>query len=428
MSVLVYIMQYMLNLIEKILGKSKANDKKDEVATDYWQTFTSYAPVFSSFSGGIYEQELTRAAVERFAVSCSKLEPHFVGSCNKPIVKIFDKTPNSQMTWSQFLSRLATILECDTTAYVIPSYNDRGDLVGIYPLKAELAEIVVYDNEPWIRFTLSSGEVLAIELDNVAILTKFQYQSDYFGTGNVLDSTMSLIHTQVQSEQAAMKNGAAIRFIGKLTGQVREEDIEKKRERFSEENLSSKNDSGIILYDNTFDSVQQLENSHYTMGTAEMERIEEHVFTYFGTNKDILQNSYNEDGWGAYYEGKIEPFAIQLGEALTRMLFSSGEQKKNKVVFSASRLSYASNASKRNMIRDMVDRGIMTVNEAREVLQLPSVNDGDRFIIRGEYIPADTIEAHALKRLPMSDEDDNDFDLGGDDQIYNDTDARGKDE
>jgi len=33
----------------------------------------------------------------------------------------------------------------------------------------------------------------------------------------------------------------------------------------------------------------------------------------------------------------------------------------------------------------MCDRGIMTINEAREILQLPPIENGDVFILRGEY-------------------------------------------
>ena len=50
--------------------------------------------------------------------------------------------------------------------------------------------------------------------------------------------------------------------------------------------------------------------------------IEESVFSYFGINKDILQNKFNEDTWNAFYEGEVETFAIQLSQAITNMLFT----------------------------------------------------------------------------------------------------------
>ena len=93
----------------------------------------------------------------------------------------------------------------------------------------------------------------------------------------------------------------------------------------------------------------------------------------------------------------------------------------NYVMFSSNRLEYASNASKRNMVRDMVDRGVMSINEAREVLQLPPLVGGDTFFARGEYKDVTGI----TESSPVVEKD---FDLGGDDDIYNDYDGRGEED
>lgn len=44
------------------------------------------------------------------------------------------------------------------------------------------------------------------------------------------------------------------------------------------------------------------------------------------------------------------------------------------------------------MIRDMTDRGIMSINEAREILQLPPIEDDAR-VIRGEYADATALSS-----------------------------------
>ena len=46
----------------------------------YFQTFTAYAPRFTSWSGGIYEAELTRSIIERNADHASKLRPEISGT------------------------------------------------------------------------------------------------------------------------------------------------------------------------------------------------------------------------------------------------------------------------------------------------------------------------------------------------------------
>ena len=434
-----------MGLVSKVLGRFGYKRAPVE-STSYFSTFTDYAPVFTSFDGGLYEAQLTRAAVERYALACSKLKPEVIGTAQPRVHRAIKTAPNKYMSWSVFLARVATILEVDTTAYVVPSYDEGGNVVGVWPLRAETAEIVEYAGEPWVRFTFEAGESVfdgnraALPLDDVCILTRFQYDSDFFGSGNgPISQTMDIMSMQGQAQKKAMERAPVLQFIGKLSSAVRPDDVARKREQFSDDNLSSANTSGIMVYDQTWDDVRQLEPKSYVVPTEEMERIDSNVYTYFGINEDILQNKYTEDVWGAYYEGKIEPFAIQLGEGLTRILYSERERiMGNRIMFSSNRLEYASNASKRNMVRDMLDRGVMTLDDARAVLQLPPLPDGKGqvYVIRGEYYMLDSqlkliyASGGGSGDAPREDPDngsiaENDFDLGGDDDIYNDTDGRG---
>ena len=105
-----------------------------------------------------------------------------------------------------------------------------------------------------------------------------------------------------------------------------------------------------------------------------------------------MQNQYGENEWDAFYEGVIEPFGLQMGEAMSQMTFTMRERPQNRIMFSSNRLEYSSAASKRNMNKDMLDRGVMTINQALEVLQLPQVDGGDVRILRGEYKVGHTLD------------------------------------
>lgn len=398
-----------MGLLDTIFGKKAA---RNDAMVKAFRTLTDYQPVFTTWSGGVYELELTRAAIHAFANGCSRLKPEVTGTSQPKLRRCLDTQPNEQMTWPQMLYRIATILECDATAFVVPELNSHGERVGLWPIKCEYAELVDY-GQPWIRFHFATGDVSAIELSQVCVLTKYQYESDVFGSPNVLGATMQLLHAQNEAQENAIRSGATIRFVGQLTGQVREEDMTAKRERFSRDNLSDKNTSGLLLYDNTYKDLKQVEPYSYTIDAKEMERIRDSVYNYFGTNEEILQNKFNEDHWNSYYEGKIEPFAIQLGDGLTKMIFTRQEQIRNRVSFSSNRLQFATSASKRNMIRDMTDRGIMSINEAREILQLPPIEDDAR-VIRGEYADATALSS------PTDDKDPEQHD-----QVKKDSDLHG---
>lgn len=371
-------------MLDFLLGKRKDKDIQN---WSQFQTVSEPAPMVVSWNRHMYEQQLVRSVIERIAVACSKLEPKVHGNAKPRIRRAVETSPNQYQTWPQFLHRCATLYFNDDNLFVVPCYKDGTDIViGFYPLRSISTEIVIYDGEPWIRFHTPSGKTLAIELKSVAVITRFQYKSDFFGEPNNLDQTLALLQAQAEAQKKAIKDTGVVKFIAQANGQVREDDLKKKRDRFSEMNLSDENKSGLMAYDNTFVEVKQIDPKNWTIPNEEMQRVENGVFDYFGINRKILQNDYDEGSWDAFYEGVIEPWAIQLGEALSQAVFTMRERPHNRIEFSSDRLAYTSAASKRNMNKDMLDRGVMTINQALKVLQLPELGpDGDVRILRGEY-------------------------------------------
>ena len=53
-----------------------------------------------------------------------------------------------------------------------------------------------------------------------------------------------------------------------------------------------------------------------------------------------------------FYEGAIEPVAIQMSQCFTNALFTDNERNfGNEITFEANRLQYASNATKVNVVK-----------------------------------------------------------------------------
>jgi hypothetical protein len=425
------------NFLSKLLGRFRERSEARSLTANYFQTLNEYSPSFRTWRGGVYEMELTRACIHAFASACSKGEPHIMGNARPELVKAFKSWPNPYMTWPRFLYRLATIYEVDCTAFVIPTYDDRGYTNGLFPLRPEVTDLIDVDGEMWVRFTLRTGEQMAFPCSDVCCLSKYQYVSDYFGTANNLQATMDLLNKQVQAEGSAIEIGNKIKFIGRVAGQVAPEDQLRKRDEFYARNFSD-NDTPLMFYDATFSDVQQVKANTYTIDTAEMERIDKHAFYYFGNNEDILQNKADEAKWDSYYEGKVETFFLHLSEGLTQACFTqrmvTQSDAPNRIWFGSDRLQFVSAATKRNIVRDMTSYGIMTVNEGRRILDLPSLPGMDVFMVRGEFFQMDTsgtvvFSSGGREGLPVPDPvDDPDFDLGGDDQIYKDADAYGANE
>lgn len=367
-----------------------------------------YEPRFTTFNGGIYESELIRSAINARAVHISKLKFESEGSARPALQNKLKKGPNEIQTWSQFLYRLSTILDVHNTAFIIPIYDKFGEISGIFcPLPANV-EIVQYNEKPYLRYDFRWGERAAIELEYCGIMTKFQYKNDLIGENNhALYPTMDLIHIQNQGIQEAVKSAATYRFYAQVNNWSTAEDLTKERKRFSDENFSKDAEGGgILLFPNTYNNINQVKSSPYTVQADEMKLIEQNVYQYFMVNEDILQNKAYGDKWSAFYEGAIEPFAVQFSEVMTKMLFTFREQSQgNNVMLTANRLQYMSNADKLNVSSQLLDRGIMSINDVREIWNLPPVEGGDARIIRGEYWNAE--EKINEEKINGQDEDGN---------------------
>lgn len=361
--------------------------KQMRVIDSYFKMLNGYSPTFTSFNGGVYEMDLTRVAINSFATHCSKLKPEIEGNACKHLERVLQFKPNYFMDTTKFIKRLATILAVEHTAFIVPIEDKYGNLCGWYPLRAQRCEVVEAAGRVYLRYLFANGEHGAIEFEKVGIMTDFEYNDDLFGEPNdTLKPTMQLLHTQNEGIVNAVKNSASIRFLAKVANMLKPEDIKKERERFTKENLSADNKSGMIIYDNKFSELKQIESKPYMPNALQMQQIQDSVCTHFGTNIDILQNKFNEETWNAYYEGKIEPFAIQLSLVMSNMTFTQRELAHgNAITFSANRLQYASNATKLQVSTQLFDRALLNRNGVMDIWNMAHVEDGDKYYIRKEY-------------------------------------------
>lgn len=374
-----------MGLFEKIFGSRPKPRGRYE---GFFKMLNGYTPRFTSWTGGVYESELIRASINARATAASKLTVQLTGAARPVLQKKMKHAPNAFQTWGQFLYRLSTILDVHNTAIITPVFDSFGEPSGIFTPVPRNVELVQYGGVPYIRFEVDNGEHASIELEYCGIMTKYQYKSDFFGeTNRALFPTMELIHIQNQGITEGVKSAATYRFMARLTNFSKAEDLAAERKRFTEENLA-RDGGGLLLFPNTYQDIKQVDSKPFIVDAQQMDAIKANVFEHFGVNEDILTNKAFGDSWAAFYEGAVEPFAIQFSDVLTKMLFTLREQSQgNRVTATANRLQYMSNADKLNVSAQMADRGLMTRNEIREIWNLAPLPEpyGSQLPVRGEY-------------------------------------------
>ena len=103
-----------------LLSNLRKKGRIETAVNEYFQMMNGYVPRFTTFEGGIYEMELTRAAVHSFATHVSKLHPEIKGNGNEAIERVLQYRPNALMDSKKYLYRLATVLMVDNTAFIVP--------------------------------------------------------------------------------------------------------------------------------------------------------------------------------------------------------------------------------------------------------------------------------------------------------------------
>ena len=379
-----------MGMFEKIFGRKEQPAALKAAGT--FKMLEGYTPVFTTWRGSIYESELIRASLDTWGRHAAKLKPNIKGTANPALQSRLKVRPNAFQEWSQFLYQTATILGVRNNVFLVPTRNEKGETNGMINIVPESWELIEYRDEPYIRFTLSNNKRRAELLDEVGILTRFQYRSELFGENNeAMRPVLDLIEMQRQGIKEGIKNGATYRFSAQSDNWATDDDLSSEMQRFNAATFGNKKTAGgVILFPNTYTNVQQLRQEAYKVDAEQERLIKENVYDYFTVNEDVIQGKAFGDAWLAFYESFVEWFAIQLSEVCSGMHYTDRQREAsygNGIFFSSNRLQYMSNGDKLSAVSQLSDRGLITRNEAREILNLPELPEpyGSQIPARGEY-------------------------------------------
>ena len=373
-----------MGLIDRIFGRPKATPAAD----GRFETFTAYSPVFTSWGGQIYESDMVRAAVDARARHVCKLKYDMKGTARPKLWTVTKTAPNPWYTWPQFLERCSNIYDVQNNLFIVPLLDDAGEVSGYFPVVPSTCEVVQRGNVPYLRYTFINGQKRAMELTRCAIIPKHQLKNDFFGERNTaLDPTMKLVNMVNQGIMEGVKNSATYRFMAQLVGKAFDEDLRKERERFDKNNFQG-GGGGLLLFGNQMQNIKELSQKSYEVNADQQKLIRENVCNYFGVSEKVIRNEATGDELDAFFNGSIEPFAIKLSDALSKMVFTERERNGgNAIMFAANRLQYMNIGSKIDMAQQLGDRGILMIDEIRELFNYEPLPDGQgqHAPIRGEY-------------------------------------------
>ena len=285
-------------------------------------------------------------------------------------------------------------LMLNNNAFAHIQRDENGYPVAIYPIPANAVEAIQDENfNLYLKFQMANGRSYTFKYSDIIHLRRDFNSNDIFGDtpATALTQLMEIVTTTDQGIINAIKNSNVIKWLLKFYTTLKPEDIKKQTKQFVDdflkiEDATDGSSAGAAATDAKFDA-QQVTPNDYVPNASLVDKTIDRIYNFFNTNKNIIQSSFNEDGWISYYEAEIEPVVMQLSGEYTRKIFSRRERGfGNKIVFESTNLSFASMQTKLGLVQ-FVDRGIMNPNEVREILNLAPIAEGDVYVRRLDTRP-----------------------------------------
>lgn len=409
------------NAIQSIFGKVK------NFITSTWKEIGTYTARFTSFGRNIYTNDVVRACIRCLAEHSSKANVKVVRRTDKGRVegdlrlqRMIQFRPNLYMNGKDFIYKVRTLLEINNIAFIYINRDDTGRCTGLYPMPAAQYEAVDYMGGLYIKFNFSNGNTMTHSWEDLAVLRKDYNTSDIWGDSNdAILTSLDLLNTTNEGMANAIKSTANLRGILKSTkAMLSPEDAKKQKDRFVEDYMTMANGSGIASLDATQD-FKELSLQPHIANYKSVEELRLNIYRYFGVNEDVILAKETAEQRESFYESKIETFLIALGMELTNKIYSDREKGfGNEIIYESNKMQFASNQTKLGMVQ-LIDRGILTINEYREILNLSPVDGGDVRIIRKEYAEANKL--NEIQGVKDNNASKNGEGIQGDEPVVTDT-------
>ena len=367
------------SLFNLIFGKK--NDKQQNITQTQFQLLSGWNTQFSTLPEGTYNSKVARQAIDRIATHCAKLVPRHIQNTITNNIKgdinfLLSNQPNPLMNTFDFIYRIISLLYTDCNAFVYIAKDKSGFITGFYPVLATTYELLQgADGTMYLQFDFVNGQIYTIPYLELIHLRLFYNRNDVFGMSNrVLQTDLNTADTVSQGIDKAIKTTSNLKGILQYeNSMLKNKDLVKTKGDFVKDFLNMDNEGGIAALDAKA-KFQEVNLKPITLDNEQLKQVNYNIFDYFGISEKIVDNSFTEEEWNAFYEGVIEPRSIQMSYAFTNKIFKRQSIKDgHRIVFTANRLQYSTLTNKISLIKEAGALGLLTKDEAREIIELPQL-------------------------------------------------------
>ena len=370
----------------------KPKEKKVNNGFNNVVTMVGYEPKFTSFGSQALYSNLVLSALQTKQRFFGKLEPRHIKYEGGKAVTVTDSTvakilrnPNHYQTTYDFLTQAYFMREKDNTCYIlVDRYKTKGgywyneNLIVLLP--SDKPEVIEENGDMYWVFTFDGwSSPVIFNFSDIIVWKKNIEDNQYSGGGRfsrnaTADLLNSLNAHRTITESVAEASKLGCMFDGLLKVNAYGSDNEKTqaiRDKFLEDIKNNK--GGLPVLDNGADYVQIQRQLKMVDGNT-LKEIKENVVISTGVSIDFLTGKYTTQDKEAFYESHIEPAAISLGQAMSKVFFSRANEA---IVLYPHKVQLMATSEIVSIIQTTIAAGVFKIDEYRDMLGYAPLDNGE---------------------------------------------------
>ena len=378
------------NLYQQFFGKTA---KPELAGATNFQLLNQIFGHVSSFNGDIYDDATIRSCIHAIATHCAKLKPQHRKDCK--IIKgglnrLLSLRPNQYMNSFDFIYKIVTQLLCCNNSFVYVHRDGFGQIVGYYPINFSNLRLLECQGEVFVEFSFMNSRKVCLPYDDLIHIRRHFNENDLFGSAqrDALQAPLNVLTAINQGIINSIKLSAGLRGLIQFKSVTPNDKQKKIKDEFVESYLNINNADGFATLDPSAE-FKELKVAPQTADDKQTAIARENIYRFFNISEDIVRSKYNEEEYNAFYSSVIEPIAIQLSLEFTYKTFTDKEiGHGNEIIFSAERMTFASNATKADVISKLMPLGIYNINQACEIMEMPKIDApfADKHLMSLNYV------------------------------------------
>ena len=378
---------------------SKLFKPKTKKPTGFNDTISMvYEPSFTKFGSTVLYSDLVYSALQLKSRFFGKLEPRHIRNedgkitslTNSSIAKVL-RNPNHYQTPYDFLTQAYFMREKDNTCYILDDkYKTNGGETkheGLYVLLPSDKPELTQNEKGALQWEFSFdgyNSKVYFDYNEIIVWKKDIEDNQYMGGGKYsknanadLLNSISSYHTINETIAEAAKLGCMFDGLIKVNAYSADETKNKAiRDKFVED-ARNKKSGGIPVLDAGSEYVQVQRQLKFVDATT-LNEIKQNVFIDTGISYEMLTGKYTSQDKEAFYENWIEPAAISLGQAMSKVFFSDWQTSHgDQIILYPHKVQLMATSEIVSIIQSTIAAGVFMKDEYRDMLGYAPLPNGE---------------------------------------------------